>query len=119
MPGALTSVKEVQDATKMAWAEEKHLLLVFGAPWCPNCAPFKRELAETIGREFQVVCTEVDLEDSATEALVKEHAVTRLPTLVIFNGEEALCKLVAPPMAEVRTAARAICKPKLALDEDF
>lgn len=119
MPGALISVQEVQEATKMAWAEGKHLLLVFGAPWCPNCAPFKQELADTIGREFQVVCAEVDLEDGATEKLVKEHAVTRLPTLVILNGEEALCKLVAPPLAEVRTAARAICKPKLALNEDF
>ena len=119
MPGAFTSAKEVQDAAKVAWAEGNHLILVFGASWCPNCAPFKQELADTIGREFWVVCAEVDLEDDATEELVKEHAVTRLPTLVILNGKEALCKLVAPPMAEVRTAARAICKPKLALDEDF
>ncbi len=48
MPGALTSAKEVQDATEMAWAEGKHLLLVFGAPWCPNCAPFKRAEEEKV-----------------------------------------------------------------------
>ena len=118
-PNALNTLKEVKDAAKVAWAESKHLFVVFGAPWCPNCTPFKQELASTIGSEFEIECVEVDLGDEAAEELAKQHEIQRLPTLVIFNAEGAVCKLVAPPMAEVRMAARSLCKPKLSLDADF
>ena len=116
---ALTTVEEVKDAAKIADDMGRKLLLVFSAPRCERCGPFKEELHATILDEFELTCAEVDVDDEDALELAEAHAVTKLPTVVIFSADEALCRLVAPPISEVRTAARAVCEPKLTLTADF
>ena len=116
---ALTTVEEVKDAAKIADGMGRKLLLVFGAPRCERCGPFKEELHKTILDEFELTCAEVDVDDEDAFELTEAHAVTKLPTVVIFSAEAELCRLVVPPISEVRTAARAVCEPKLTLTADF
>ena len=117
---AVVSAQDVQAAAKMAERKGQWLLAVFSAGWCALCPGFKDDLREHIAANYEVACVEVDVGNEETEELKEAHGVTKLPTLLVLDGEgKAVARMVQPKIADVRTAALAMFKPKAVTDGDF
>ena len=116
----VASAEGVQAAAKMAASEGQWLIVVFSADWCPACPGFKRDLQQHIVANYDVACVNVDVGDEATEELKEEHGVTKLPTVLVVDGEgKVVARMVQPKIVDVRTAALAMFKPKVVTDGDF
>ena len=57
---------------------------------------------------------------AAAEQLKEEHLVTKLPTLLVVDGDgKSVARLVQPHISEVRMVAKSMFKPKAVTDGDF
>ena len=85
----LTSLKAAQ---KLAIQQDKPMLIVFGATWCPPCRKLESETlvdkrtVEMIERDFIPVHLDFDKETK----IVKVLEIERLPSIVILSPEADL-----------------------------
>lgn len=57
-------------------------LMVFGADWCPNCAPFKEQL-ESLNIEFEYF----DVDEESAKELAQRNGIARIPTALVKSPE--------------------------------
>lgn len=76
-----------------AAAENKKVLVDFGAPWCPSCVRmetevFGEEVFQTAAKDFIKVAINVD--KASMKELSKKYTIHAIPTVLILNakGEE-------------------------------
>ena len=117
---ALVSAENVTEAAKQAGTNGQWLLVVFSGSWCKKCPDFKKELQAHIVDNYEVACGEVDVGNEEAEQLKEEHLVTKLPTLLVVDGDgKPVARLVQPHISEVRMVAKSMFKPKAVTDGDF
>ena len=81
---------------------------------------FKLDLQTHIADNYEVACAEVDVGNEAVEQLKEEHLITKLPTLLVVDGDgKPVARLVQPHISEVRMVAKSMFKPKAVTDGDF
>lgn len=69
-------------------------VLIFSAPWCKACGPYKQALTKA-----DIEFTEYNYEN--VPELVEKYGVKGLPTTVILKGKEIIATIVQAVPAEV------------------
>ena len=78
-----------------AMANGKTVLVDYWAPWCSYCrriGPAYDRIAQAFGEELEIVKINIDEEPD----LAKREHIEVIPTLVIYQGGQAMDSVVAP-----------------------
>ncbi|MDX1925500.1 MAG: thioredoxin family protein [Pirellulaceae bacterium] len=81
---------DLESALTEAQAQERPVLLVFGATWCPPCKKMKREVwpdakvAEAVAAGFVPVY--VDVDDEAQAQVAAHYRVSTIPAVLVLDS---------------------------------
>jgi thiol:disulfide interchange protein len=81
---------DLDTALTEAQAQQRPVLLVFGATWCPPCKKMKREVwpdakvAEAVATGFVPVY--VDVDDQAQAKVTAEYRVNSIPAVLVLDS---------------------------------
>ena len=64
-------------------------VLKFSAKWCKPCAALTPTL-EKLSEETGIKVEHIDIEEDVNLALVREHQIRSVPTLVLIKGDNVL-----------------------------
>lgn len=84
------------EAETLAKEQNKPLMVVFSASWCPPCKMMKREVwpdkqvGEVVTAGFVPIYIDVDLPEHAEK--VSQYGVTGIPLVVIVNADGAVVR---------------------------
>ena len=85
---------DLNTALTEAQAQQRPVLLVFGATWCPPCKKMKREVwpnakvAETVAAGFVPVY--VDVDDEAQSKVTANYRVSSIPAVLVLDSNGAV-----------------------------
>ena len=84
---------------KLVNEEKKTLLLDFWAPWCTYCRrlepAYNQAAAEAEAAGSEVIFAKVNIDDEPE--LADQFGIEIIPTLVLFQGGQAVAGVVKPP----------------------
>ena len=98
-----TEIIVVTDATfeREVLAENRPVLVEFGAQWCPPCRALK-PVIEAVARERARTLKVVEIDMDASPESVRRCAVRAAPTLIVFRaGERCAVQVGAVPKEKV------------------
>ena len=72
----------------------KPVLVEFWAPWCVYCRRIAPAMKQVADRRKDLVVAQVNIDDHP--ALASREQIEVIPTLVLYEGGEALSSIVAP-----------------------
>ena len=72
----------------------KPVLIEYWAPWCVYCRRIAPAMKQLAGRRADLVVAQVNIDDYP--ALASREQIEVIPTLVLYQGGEALGSIVAP-----------------------
>lgn len=81
---------DLEPALTEAQSQQRPVLLVFGATWCPPCKKMKREVwpdakvAEAVAAGFVPVY--VDIDDRAQSKVTAQYRVSSIPAVLVLNS---------------------------------
>jgi thioredoxin 1 len=81
---------DLDTALTEAQAQQRPILLVFGATWCPPCKTMKREVwpnakvAEAVAADFVPVY--VDVDDQAQSKVTAHYRVSSIPAVFVLDS---------------------------------
>lgn len=88
--GAPEFASDFLEAKKKARAEEKPLIVIFSATWCPPCQHMKRVVypsSEITPFHEQFVWAYLDADLEANRALMHEYGVHGIPHIALHDSE--------------------------------
>lgn len=65
-------------------------LLKFEADWCGPCQQIKPLVDEVLSRSANIQLRTVNVDDRANQALVQQHGIRAIPTLVLLDENNAI-----------------------------
>lgn len=81
---------DFEQASQLAAATEKPILLVFGASWCPGCVVMQHDVWSdaTVGKvaNEQFVPVYVDVDSSRQADIVRRYGVGAIPSVLIVDA---------------------------------
>ena len=86
-----TWYETIDDGLEVAEREQKPILILFTAGWCPPCQKLKREvLADSevkgyLGAEFVLVKVDLSDESGPNNEVAFEHGVKSIPTIKAYD----------------------------------
>ena len=89
---ALQSINE-KEFRRMT-GEEQPVLVEFWAPWCVYCRRIAPAMKQLSDRREDLVVAQVNIDDHPE--LAQREQMEVIPTLVLYEGGEALGSIVAP-----------------------
>jgi thioredoxin 1 len=60
-------------------------LLKFEADWCGPCQQIKPLVTDVLAKSADIRLQTVDVDDQTNQALVKQHGIRAIPTLVLLD----------------------------------
>ncbi|MCC7338728.1 MAG: thioredoxin family protein, partial [Pirellulaceae bacterium] len=82
---------DLASALTLASTQEKPVLAVFGATWCPPCRTMKREVwpdpQVSAAVEAGFVPLYVDVDDQSQAELVSRYGVQGIPTILLLDSQ--------------------------------
>ncbi len=105
---------DLDSALTEAQAQQRPVLLVFGATWCPPCKKMKREVwpdskvAEAVAGGFVPVY--VDVDDQAQSKVTAQYRVNSIPNVLVLDSNGMVThqrsSMTVPQTLEFLTASR-------------
>ena len=83
--------------------QSKPTLVDFFATWCGPCrmqAPILEEVKKTLGDKVNIIKIDID----QNQPVAQRYNVQSIPTLIVFNGGEALWRAVGVQQANILEA---------------
>lgn len=105
---AFTWQHDWQEAEKLSTQENKPLLVVFSASWCPPCKMMKRnvwpddQVGKAVTDGYVPIYIDVDLSEHADK--VAQYHVSAIPYIVVLNADGSIRKQ-ANTMSKAETLA--------------
>ncbi len=84
-------------------------VLKFSAEWCGPCQQIRTQVV-AMCKELDLELVEIDVDDTEAAALVQNHGVSKLPTLIFCDDRGGTVKHEGASMQEIRLKAQALKK---------
>jgi thiol:disulfide interchange protein len=95
---------DYDEAVALAQKENKPLMVVFSATWCPPCQTMKKEVypSTVVKRELDDwVCVYLDFDDSKNKKVKTQYQVKNIPHIQLLSSKEvAIDKQVGSSTAQ-------------------
>jgi thioredoxin 1 len=102
--GDVNFLHDYDEAVALAKKENKPLMVVFSATWCPPCQTMKKEVypSPTVQSELKDwVCVYLDVDEEKNRKSATQHNVKGIPHIQLLSAkEEALNKQVGSTSVE-------------------
>ncbi|WP_417856817.1 thioredoxin family protein [Xanthomarina gelatinilytica] len=87
----ITWIDNMEYAQKLANNSDKNIMVFFTAEWCSPCRIMKREVFADQevknAMDAKVVSLEINIDDSNSEALIKQYSIGATPTTIFIDNE--------------------------------
>ncbi|PWI29547.1 thiol:disulfide interchange protein [Flavobacteriaceae bacterium LYZ1037] len=87
----ITWIDNMESAQKLANNSDKKIMIFFTGTWCSPCKMMKRQVfaGQEVNKamDAKVVSIEINIEDSNSEALIKQYSIGATPTTIFIDTE--------------------------------
>ncbi|WP_417558626.1 thioredoxin family protein [Mesoflavibacter zeaxanthinifaciens] len=87
----ITWIDNMESAQKLANNSDKKIMIFFTGTWCSPCKMMKRQVFadQEVNKamDAKVVSIEINIDDSNSEALIKQYSIGATPTTIFIDNE--------------------------------